>query len=97
MMGAKFRRQHEFGPYILDFFCPEHRVAVEADGSQHLEPKALEKDLQRTTYREPLGVRLLRFNNLEILHEAQAVAVRIQEALEEPPSPSPCPRGRGSP
>ena len=44
--GVKFRRQHSVGPYILDFFCPALRLAIEADGGQHytVEGMASEQD-----------------------------------------------------
>jgi very-short-patch-repair endonuclease len=40
LQGYKFRRQYPFGPFILDFACIEHRLAVEADGSQHADMRA---------------------------------------------------------
>ena len=33
--GFKFRRQHPVGPYIVDFYCPEARLAIEVDGASH--------------------------------------------------------------
>ena len=48
--GVKFRRQHEFGPYVLDFYCPAFRLAIEADGSQHGDPEALVEDEKRRAY-----------------------------------------------
>src|SRR5215216_2343610 len=48
--GAKFRRQHEFGPYVLDFYCPERKLVVEADGGQHWEPDEAARDARRTAY-----------------------------------------------
>ncbi|HUT98397.1 MAG TPA: DUF559 domain-containing protein, partial [bacterium] len=35
LFGARFRRQHPLGGYILDFYCPESKLAVELDGSGH--------------------------------------------------------------
>jgi very-short-patch-repair endonuclease len=85
--AVKFRRQHEFGPYILDFYCAQHRLAIEADGSQHYEPEGLELDAERDHYLATYGVRILRFTNLEILNETEGVADRIVQVLEETPSP----------
>lgn len=95
LTGAKFRRQHEVGPYILDFYCPAHRLAIEADGGQHFEPDGIQEDQERAKYLESCGVRVLRFTNVEIMGEAEGVIGRIQQALEETPSPSPSPTGRG--
>ena len=55
--GAKFRRQHPFGPYILDFYCEKTRLAVEVDGGQH----TAERDQVRTAYLNGQGVSVLRF------------------------------------
>jgi len=95
LAGLKFRRQHEYGPYILDFFCALHRLALEADGSQHFDPAGIQADERLAAYLGSRGVRVLRFTNLEILHESESAIDRIQQALEETPSPSPSPRGRG--
>ena len=78
---AKFRRQHQYGPYILDFYCHEHKLVVEADGGQHTSPDGMARDAVRTRYLESRGIRVLRFTNLEILRETEAVIARIWEAL----------------
>ncbi|MFY9261508.1 MAG: DUF559 domain-containing protein [Gallionella sp.] len=62
--GIKFRRQHPVGRYILDFACLEKRIAVELDGSQHIENT--EKDDVRTQWLAAQGWRVLRFWNNEI-------------------------------
>ncbi|MCL5994855.1 MAG: endonuclease domain-containing protein, partial [Chloroflexi bacterium] len=46
--GAKFRRQHPIGNYILDFYCHEAKLAIELDGSQHAEPDQAAHDAVRT-------------------------------------------------
>ena len=86
--GAKFRRQHQFGPYTLDFYCPDSRLAIEADGSQHYEPEGPEHDQLRTSYLSAYGVRVLRFNDNEILTNIEGVASRILKTVEDgQPSP----------
>jgi very-short-patch-repair endonuclease len=44
LAGGKFRRQFSVGRYILDFYSPEHKLGIEADGSQHYEDKGMERD-----------------------------------------------------
>lgn len=90
--GHKFRRQHPLGPYILDFYCPQAKLAVEVDGSQHLEAMKHARDLERTRYLENRGVKVLRFSNTEALTETDEVLNRIYEALGTP-LPNPLPRG----
>ncbi len=53
--GFKFRRQHPVGPYILDFYCAEARLAVEIDGDIHNEPDQIAHDRRRDAYFDELG------------------------------------------
>ena len=84
LAGTKFRRQHQFGPYILDFYCAQHNLAVEADGGQHYSDNGVARDAERTRYLNAHGIRVLRFTNLEILQETEAVVEVICRALGEP-------------
>ena len=81
--GLKFRRQHPFGPYILDFYCPSAKLVIEVDGSQHYEPGASQRDEARTKYLESRGLRVIRFNNVEALLQTEAVFDVILSALGE--------------
>ena len=84
MGGAKFRRQYVWDPYVLDFFCTEKRLAVEADGGQHFDAEGLAYDQRRTRVLEGQGIRVLRFTNLEILQQTDSVLQAILMALETP-------------
>jgi very-short-patch-repair endonuclease len=53
MMEHKFRRQHPFGDYILDFVCLENQLVIEIDGSQHAEQ--VEADFKRSKKLEQAG------------------------------------------
>ncbi|HRN91206.1 MAG TPA: DUF559 domain-containing protein [Ferruginibacter sp.] len=61
--GRKFRRQHSFLNYILDFYCPEERIAIELDGQGHFEATQAEYDRERDFLLESYGIRVLRFEN----------------------------------
>jgi very-short-patch-repair endonuclease len=82
LAGAKFRRQRPFGPYVLDFFCAQALLAIEADGGQHLSDAGRKSDRRRTLYREQRGVRVLRFSDRDILLDRDGVLERIAAALE---------------
>jgi very-short-patch-repair endonuclease len=86
-VGAKFRRQHEFGLYILDFFCPACRIVIEVDGADHLAPAGLAADAERTRDLEAQGLRVLRFDDAEVLTETDRVMEVVHAALEGTPSP----------
>ena len=70
---AKFRRQHPVDPYILDFYCHEHQLAIEVDGSQHYRDEGRAKDEVRTEALNEKGIRVLRFDNRQVLTETEAV------------------------
>lgn len=58
--GLKFRRQHPVGPYVLDFFCPEARLAVEVDGQQYGDSQQSDHDARRTEWLGSQGIAVLR-------------------------------------
>src|SRR5690348_11396235 len=71
MQSHKFRRQHPVGNFYLDFYCPESKLAIEADGGQHFEDAATAYDEKRTEFLKEQGIRVLRFTNREILTERE--------------------------
>lgn len=95
--GLKFRRQHPFGPYILDFYCPSLRLAVELDGAQHASPTALEYDLERLRTLQRASIRELRFTNRQVLLELEGVLEILWRAVQAGPDIRAAPTGRGSP
>jgi adenine-specific DNA-methyltransferase len=100
--GFKFRRQHPVGGYILDFFCMEKMLSVEADGGQHYDPQGLAYDQRRSSVLTEHGIRTLRLSDYDILTDPDAVARTIFFHLTEEPSPLPSPGvpgegGRGTP
>lgn len=79
--GHKFRRQHAVGPYIINFYCAEARLAVEVDGSQHYTVDGLADDAVRTTYLRSAGVEVLRVTNRDVLTNPDGIALAILQAL----------------
>lgn len=65
MEGLIFRRQFGIGPFIVDFYCPEHKLAIELDGDSHFGKEAEDYDRRRQKYIEGRGVCFLRFLNTE--------------------------------
>ena len=87
--GFKFRRQHPFGTYILDFYCAQAGLAVEIDGGQHFREGQERYDAPRTEYLHERGVRVLRFTNRQVLLETEGVLEVIWLVLLERTAPSP--------
>ena len=79
---VRFRRQYIIGNYIVDFFCHQAKLVIELDGSQHCEEETLQYDQNRTQYLESLGLKVLRFSNLDILRQFSAVCEYIDETVK---------------
>lgn len=77
LAGAKFRRQHQFGEYIADFFCAEAKLVVECDGQVHGKPIRQGKDRKRDAYLESQGLTVLRFQNSQVLEQTETVLQQI--------------------
>ncbi|WP_312224886.1 endonuclease domain-containing protein [Stutzerimonas nitrititolerans] len=94
LSGCKFRRQHPFPPYVLDFYCAELRLVVELDGGQHYGDIGLEKDRLRTDDLERQGLEVLRFSNLDVMQNLEGVLAEIVCWIEaRTPHPNPLPNG----
>ncbi len=91
--NTKFRRQVWIGPYIADFVCLEHRLIIEADGSQHIDDAKY--DNHRSVFLAQEGFRILRFWNNEILSNLDGVLELIRDMLLTGHTPSPSHATRG--
>ena len=89
ILGIQFYRQKPIGNYIVDFYAPAVRLIVEIDGSQHLEPDQARRDEFRTAYFNQLGLRVLRFNDRQVLLELDSVVEGIYRTLEKENPPNP--------
>jgi very-short-patch-repair endonuclease len=77
--GYKFYRQFAIDMYILDFYCPAKKIAIEIDGSQHM--NNIKYDQQRTSHLEKYGIRIIRFWDNEVFKEADQVLDRIYQII----------------
>jgi very-short-patch-repair endonuclease len=75
--GRKFRRQHSVGKYVLDFYCPAERLAIELDGEHHFRDEGLIYDEERSNYLNSLKIQVLRFENGEVFHSPGGVLAEI--------------------
>ena len=70
------------GPFTLDFYCAELRLAVELDGGQHYEEQGRRYDASRDAALRAEGIRTLRFSNLDVLSETEGVAEAIWDEVQ---------------
>lgn len=80
-LDLKFRRQHQIGHYIVDFYCHSKKLIIEFDGEVHNTPKQKKKDKIRDKYLKSLGNSILRFSNSELLETTENVLKKIEESL----------------
>jgi adenine-specific DNA-methyltransferase len=79
LRGIKFRRQQPLGPFIVDFYAAQFKLAVEVDGPHH--ERSREKDLQRQRFLERQGVRFVRIPAEDIDTDLKACVERLAAAL----------------
>jgi very-short-patch-repair endonuclease len=89
----KFFRQYSIGPYILDFYCPTMKLAVELDGGQHNQFENKEYDAVRSEYLKAHQIVVFRFWNNEVLLDVQSVLAEL--ALKVTPPGLPFSKGEG--
>lgn len=83
-LSVKFRRQHPFAPYIVDFVCLERKLIVELDGGQHADK--LSYDKQRDLFLQSMGYTVLRFWNNEVFENTAGVLAVIMQTLHPTPT-----------
>ena len=81
ILGLQFYRQKPILNFIVDFYCPAASLIIECDGSQKKKKKGLQYDLVRDQALTQLNLTVLRFNNLQILHELDAVVQTIENVI----------------
>ncbi len=83
LAGLKFRRQHPIGPYVLDFYCPAAKLAVEVDGQSHEHPERIAHDRRRTLWLREHGVRVVRLAAEDVRLNLDGVVDFIRRTAQE--------------
>ena len=81
LLDVQFYRQRPIGDYIVDFYAPKVGLVIEVDGAQHLERPGLEADRQRDQYLARRGLKFMRFDNMQVLKETDAVVQSIYDFI----------------
>ncbi len=87
--NLKFRRKHPMKKYILDFYCPEYKVAVDVDDGIHSKTDQIEYDQTKTKYLKESGIREIRFTDEDIMLDINETLRRIERFIFTSPPPSP--------
>jgi very-short-patch-repair endonuclease len=93
--NVKFRRQLPIENYILDFYSPDLKLCVEADGGQHYTEEGRQHDEERSRVLAEFGIQILRFSDRDILTNIEGVCEVIFREIgkSNPPHLSPLPHG----
>jgi len=83
IQGVQFYRQKPLFEFVVDFYCPVAKLVIELDGSQHLVEEHQAKDQERDSALARLGLRVLRFDNRQVLLETDAVLEVIDEIVKD--------------
>jgi very-short-patch-repair endonuclease len=78
---SQFYRQKSIGNYIVDFYCPSANMVVELDGGQHYSVEGKEKDKIRDSYMKKIGLKILRFSDVDVLKNLDSVLEIIWDNL----------------
>ena len=94
----KFRRQYGFGPYVMDFYCPELRLAIELDGDIHQSYEVNQYDQKRTNYLRANKINVLRYENKVVFEKLECIVddiIRYQKEYKGQFQTTPAPPNSG--
>jgi very-short-patch-repair endonuclease len=84
LLGVKLRRQYSVDTYILDFYAPKLKLAIEVDGATHFTtPEEKYYDENRTKYLKGFGIKILRFSNEDVYENIYGILQGIEQKIRE--------------
>ena len=81
-LGERFLRQYSIGYYVVDFYCPKYKLAIELDGEVHFSEERQEYDKKRTEFLNSVGVNVIRFENCQVFKSTEWLLERIKEKFK---------------
>ena len=81
-LGYRFLRQYSVDHFVIDFYCPELKLAVEIDGESHNEPGKKKKDISRQRYLESFNIKFVRIKDEELLGNPEKAFGKIEDAIK---------------
>ena len=81
--GRRFRRQFSLDDYILDFYCPSEKLAIELDGATHFTHRGAEKDKVRDSFLEANGIAVIRIENRDVFENTVHVIECIKQSFKK--------------
>ena len=82
LLDYKFKRQYSIDHFVVDFYCPELKLAIEADGGSHIEPERKKYDIRREKYLKKFGVSFVRIKDEELFGNPNKAFAKIEDAIK---------------
>lgn len=83
LLGLKFRRQYSVSKYIIDFYCPKVKFAIELDGGSHLSSEKIIKDKIRQRNLAKYGINFIRITDDELFGNPNKAFNKIEHAIRD--------------
>ncbi len=82
LLGYKFKRQCSVDHFVIDFYCPELKLAVELDGASHNNPEQIEYDIKRQKYLEEFNIKFVRIKDEDLFGNTNQAFMKIENTIK---------------
>ncbi len=83
MLGFKVRRQYGIENYIVDFYCPALKLAIEIDGDVHYFDEKVKKDKKKNETLNAEGIKVIRIENLDFEEDYESVILYLEDKFRD--------------
>ena len=81
-LGYRFLRQYSVDHFVIDFYCPELKLAVELDGASHNNPEQIEYDIKRQKYLEEFNIKFVRIKDEDLFGNTNQAFMKIENTIK---------------
>jgi len=81
-LGYRFLRQYSVDHFVIDFYCPDLKLAIEVDGASHNDPEQKKYDIQRQKYLEEFNIKFVRIKDEEFLGNPNKAFMKIEDTIK---------------
>lgn len=82
MFGFKVRRQYGIDNLVIDFYCPELKLAIEVDGDAHYYQDKIEMDKRKDQRLHEEGIQLIRLKNKDLEEDYESTVIYLEDKFK---------------
>jgi len=82
MFGFKIRRQYGIDNYIIDFYCPKLKLAIELHGEVHYYSNKMESDIRKDQHLAEAGIKLIRLKNEDLAEDYESIVIYLEDKFK---------------